>query len=302
MKAVIAGGTGFIGKAVTSELVSHGYDVYILTRNKENKKEKGHIHYVKWLTEGAVPENYIGSAEIFINLAGESLNSGRWTNKRKKQILESRLRATKELLRIMEALNKKPLVFISASAIGIYPASENETFTESSRLSGKSFLSRVATAWEQEAVKAKKLGIRTVLMRLGLVLGKQNGALPKITLPYKLGAGGKIGTGRQWMSWIHIHDVARAVRFAIETNQIEGPVNLTAPAPVRMNTLGKTIASVLKRPHWLFVPGFSLKLVLGEMSTLILNGQKVLPDKLLKNGFYFKFPIVREALTNLFKR
>lgn len=302
MKAVIAGGTGFIGKKLTEELISHGYDVYILTRNIENKKAMKPIHYVQWLTEGSRPENELNHADLFINLAGESLSSGRWTEKRKKQILNSRITATREMIRIMKTMDQKPSVFVNASAIGIYPVSENDAFTESTTSAGRGFLSSVVNVWEQEAIEADKLGIRTVLTRFGIVLSAEEGALPGISLPYKLGAGGKIGSGRQWMSWIHIKDAVRAIQFAAETKTIEGPVNITAPHPVRMNDLGKTLAQLLGRPHWLFVPEPVLKLVLGEMSTLIVDGQKVLPNKLLKNSFRFEFPLVRGALADLYER
>ncbi|WP_046174806.1 TIGR01777 family oxidoreductase [Domibacillus indicus] len=300
MKAAITGGTGFIGKELAAELIRHGYDVIILTRNTENKKEEEHLHYVKWLSSGAQPEKELSGTDLFFNLAGESINSGRWTTERKKRILDSRITATREIVRIMNALEQKPKVFVNASAIGIYPVSEMEVFTESTRTAGTGFLSRVVNIWEQEAIEADKAGIRTVLARFGVILGTEDGALPRMAVPYKLGAGGKLGTGRQWMSWIHVKDTARALRFAAENETIEGPLNVTAPNPVRMNDLGKTLAKVLGRPHWLFVPEPALKLALGEMSTVVLDGQKVLPDRLMKAGFQFEFPLIRGALADLY--
>ncbi|WP_046181086.1 TIGR01777 family oxidoreductase [Domibacillus tundrae] len=300
MKAVIAGGTGFVGKELTNELVRHGYDVYILTRNTGNKKEEEHLHYVKWLTSGAKPEAELAGVDIFINLAGESINSGRWTEERKKRILDSRIIATREIIRIMNVLEQKPKVLVNASAIGIYPISETETFTEFSYAAGSGFLSHVVNIWEQEAIEADKVGIRTVLARFGVILSSEDGALSRMAMPYKFGGGGKIGSGRQWMSWIHVKDVVRAIRFAAENDSIEGPLNVTAPTPVRMNDLGKTLAKVLGRPHWLFVPEPALKLALGEMSTVVLDGQKALPDKLLKKGFQFEFPLVRGAIEDLY--
>lgn len=301
MKAAIAGGTGFIGKELTAELIQHGYDVYILTRNTENKKERAHIHYVKWLSDDTKPENELHNIDVFINLAGESLNSGRWTDERKKRIVDSRMTATRELIRIMTSLPKKPAVFINASAIGIYPISDTEIFKETSTALGRGFLAHTVNSWEEEAIQADKEGIRTVLTRFGIILGKEDGALPKMALPYKFFAGGKIGTGRQWMSWIHINDVVRAIRFVGENESMQGPVNVTAPNPVRMNNFGKTLAKVIGRPHWLFIPAPALKAGLGEMSTLILEGQKVLPEKLLQSGFHFNFPLIRLALDDLFK-
>ncbi|MCM3789079.1 TIGR01777 family oxidoreductase [Domibacillus indicus] len=300
MKAVIAGGTGFVGKELTNELIRHGYDVTILTRNSENKKEEDRLHYVKWLADGTEPEAALEGTDVFINLAGESINSGRWTEERKQRILNSRITATREMVRIMKALKQKPKVFINASAVGIYPSSDMDTFTESSNAAGSGFLSQVVNIWEREAIEADKAGIRTVLARFGVVLGTEEGALPRMALPYKIGAGGKIGSGRQWVSWIHVWDVARAIRFAAEHEAIEGPMNITAPNPVRMNDLGKTLAKVLGRPHWLFVPEPALKLTLGEMSTVVLDGQRVLPAKLTQAGFIFQFPLLRGALNDLY--
>ncbi|OLN21355.1 TIGR01777 family protein [Domibacillus antri] len=300
MKAAIAGGTGFIGKALTNELVKNGYDVYILTRNIDNKKETDSIHYVQWLAAGAAPEKQLQGVSVFINLTGESLNSGRWTDERKKRILDSRISSTREIIRIMNALPDKSSALINASAIGIYPNSDTDTFTEKSRAVGNDFLTHTVNAWEKEAVQADKAGIRTVLARFGIILGKEDGALPRMAMPYRLFAGGKIGSGRQWMSWIHVKDAARALRFAAENGMLEGPLNVTAPNPVRMNDFGKTLAKVLGRPHWLFVPAPALKAGLGEMSTLILDGQRVLPETLLQSGFQFEFPLVRGALDDLY--
>ncbi len=300
MKAVIAGGTGFVGKELTNELIRHGYDVTILTRNPENKKEEDRLHYVKWLADGAEPEAVLEGTDVFINLAGESINSGRWTEERKQRILNSRITATREMVRIVKALKQKPKVFINASAIGIYPSSDLDTFTESSNAAGSGFLSQVVNIWEREAIEADKAGIRTVLARFGVVLGTEEGALPRMALPYKIGAGGKLGSGRQWVSWIHVWDVARAIRFAAEHEAIEGPMNITAPNPARMNDLGKTLAKVLGRPHWLFVPEPMLKLTLGEMSTVVLDSQRVLPAKLTQAGFVFQFPLLRGALSDLY--
>ncbi|WP_050181718.1 TIGR01777 family oxidoreductase [Domibacillus robiginosus] len=300
MKAVIAGGTGFVGKELTNELIRHGYDVTILTRNPGNKKEEEHLHYVKWLVDGANPEAALEGTDVFINLAGESINSGRWTEERKKRILNSRITATREMIRIMKTLKQKPAAFINASAIGIYPVSDTDIFTESSNVAGSGFLSHVVNRWEREAIEADKAGIRTVLARFGVVLGTEDGALPRMAAPYKIGAGGKIGSGRQWMSWIHVWDVARAIRFAAEHETIEGPMNVVAPTPVRMNDLGKTLSKVLGRPHWLLVPESVLKMALGEMSTVVLDGQRVLPQKLTNAGFVFQFPLIRGALNDLY--
>ncbi|MFL0363608.1 TIGR01777 family oxidoreductase [Pseudobacillus sp. 179-B 2D1 NHS] len=300
MKVVIAGGTGFVGRALIDELLENGHQVVILTRSFENKQDTDNIRYVKWLDDRSKPEKELQDIDAFINLAGESLNSGRWTEKRKQQIISSRISSTKEMIRIMAALPQKPSVFINASAIGCYPVSLEETFTESSKTTTKGFLAKTVDIWESEAQHSEALGIRTVTARFGVILGKEEGALPRMALPYKLFTGGRIASGQQWMSWIHIKDVARALLFIMNQSDINGPVNLTAPSPEHLNTLGKTLAEVLQRPHWLFVPAFAIKMALGEMSTLILDGQRVLPQKLTAHSFIFQFPHIKQALTDIY--
>ena len=301
MKAVISGGTGFVGSSLTEELLNNGYNVSILTRNPDKHESRQNVSYIKWLTEGAHPEKELEGSDIFINLAGESINSGRWTEERKNRILKSRVDATREMIRIIENLNQKTSVFINASAIGIYEASETETHTENSLDTSTDFLAETVKRWESEASKAIDFGIRTAYTRFGIILGKDEGALPKMALPYKLFAGGTVGSGKQWMSWVHIADVAKAIRFVIETSRIEGPVNVTAPSPVTMKELGKTLGDVLNRPHWIPAPAFAIKAAMGEMSKLVLEGQKVIPSILMENGYSFKYPDLKEALTEIYR-
>lgn len=207
--------------------------------------------------------------------------------------------ATDELLRIISALQTKPSVLINASAIGIYPAAENTVYTEDNTAIANDFLAQTVADWEKKATLVASEGARAVFMRFGVVLGKGDGALPPMVLPYKLFAGGKVGSGRQWLSWIHIDDVVQAIAFAITNENLQGPVNTTAPFPQRMDDFGKTIGSVLHRPHWFPVPGLVMKLALGKKSTLVLEGQHVLPKKLLDNGFDFKFPTLESALRHI---
>ncbi|OZI10830.1 TIGR01777 family protein [Bacillaceae bacterium SAS-127] len=302
MKVAIAGGTGFVGKALTAELLKNGYDVYILTRNTNGKINTEHKKYVKWMTADATLEHDLQDVKVFINLAGESLNSGRWTKERKQRILDSRISSTTEMIRIMKQLPNKPDVFVNASAIGYYPISTTETFTEAAKAVGTGFLAHTVKLWEETAYQAEEIGIRTVLTRFGVILGKEDGALPRMALPYQLFAGGKIGSGKQWMSWIHITDVARAILFAIENKDIHGPINVTAPTPKTMDQLGRALAKTLHRPHWLLVPSVTLKIILGEMSTLVLDGQKVLPKKLLAHQFTFRFPDIDAALKDIYTK
>ncbi|MBB6444814.1 TIGR01777 family oxidoreductase [Bacillus benzoevorans] len=297
MKIVIAGGTGFVGQKLTEILLDKGHEIVILSRGL--KPVDGKVFYVRWLGEGAAPEQEIERADAFINLAGVSINAGRWSQKHQQQIYESRMTATNELLRIIAALEEKPAVFVNASAIGIYPASEEAIYTEKSREKADDFLARTVADWEKKALVAADYGIRTVMMRFGVVLGKEGGALPLMALPYKLFAGGTVGSGKQWVSWVHAKDVARSICFALDHGSLHGPVNVTAPNPVNMKDFGETIGSVLHRPHWLPVPAFMMKLALGQKSKLVLEGQYVLPEQLLENGFKFSYPALETALKDL---
>jgi uncharacterized protein len=299
MKIVIAGGSGFIGKKLTDQLLSQGHTIVILTRKK--KESSQNLEYVTWLTEGAAPENDIHHADAFINLAGVSINDGRWSNSHQKQIYESRMTATDELFRIISILPEKPAVLINASAIGIYPASTQAVYTENSKEKADDFLGKTVSDWEKKAKQVEAYSTRAVFMRFGVVLGKEGGALPLMALPYKLFVGGKVGSGEQWVSWVHVTDVVRAIIFALENN-LSGPVNVTAPSAIRMNEFGKTIGSVLHRPHWIPVPGFAMKMILGQKSSLVLEGQHVVPQVLLEKGFEFSFPTLKTALEDLLMR
>lgn len=300
MKIVIAGGSGFVGQKLTNTLLNEGHEIIILSR--KDSKVDGNITYVKWLQEGTYPEYEIISADAFVNLAGVSINEGRWTAEHRKQIYASRMEATDELLRIISVLHSKPAVLVNASAIGIYPASEDNVYTEESLDYANDFLGQTVTDWEKKAASVKSEGIRVVFMRFGVVLGENGGALPLMVLPYKLFAGGTVGSGNQWVSWVHIEDVARAITFAIGNKSLHGPVNVSSPFPKRMKYFGKTIGSVLHRPHWLPVPSFAMKIALGKKSALVLEGQHVLPEKLLNNGFKFHFPTLESALINLYTK
>lgn len=298
MKVAITGGSGFVGQELTRQLTEKGHEVYILTRS--NRASNGPIHMVQWLTADAKPEELVEAIDAWVNLAGVSINDGRWSDKQKQNIYDSRMKATDEVLRLLEIAPKKPSVLVNASAIGIYPPSEHATYTESSMARGSDFLAQTVNDWEEKAFEAENIGIRVASGRFGIILGKENGALPLMALPYKMGVGGQVGSGKQWVSWVHVSDVARAILFVIENENIKGPFNLTSPDPKQMNEFGQILGDVLHRPHWIPVPSFSLKLALGEKSQLVLEGQRVMPEKLLSNGFNFKFPDLRDALENIY--
>ncbi len=300
MKVAITGGTGFIGQVVTNELIANGHQVFILTRNKANKQEKEQLYFVEWLKEGSFPEKELDGIDAIINLAGENLNSGRWTPDKREKIMDSRITATRETIRIINAMENKPEVLINGSAVGFYGTSFTKTFTESDDDPGEDFLADVVVRWEQEAMKAPSK-TRVVCTRFGVVLDTDEGALQKMLLPFKLFVGGKLGTGEQWMSWVHIEDVAKALSYCIENKAIHGPVNITAPNPQKMKDFGKTLAHVLHRPFWAPVPSTLLHIGLGEMSVLVLDGQHVYPQKLIDNNYSFNHPDLQEAFEDLFK-
>ena len=296
MNIAMTGGTGFLGQHLTGVLTRQGHHVYILSRNARETEQKN-MTYVQWLTEGASPEQELPHIDVWINLAGKSI-FGRWTNKTKQHILSSRINATCEVQRLIQKQKEKPKTLIQASAVGIYGTSLEKTFTEDSATSDEDFLSHTARLWEKEGQHIEAMGIRTVYARFGVMLGER-GALPLMILPYKFLAGGTIGTGRQWLSWIHVEDAAQMIRYAVENAGISGPMNVTAPNPVDMKQFGKTIARVKHRPHWLPVPEFFLSKALGEMSLLIVKGQRALPKKAITSGFRFTYSDLEFALSQL---
>jgi uncharacterized protein len=297
MRVLVIGGTGFIGKELCKELKAGGHEVLILARNVIKTKavlEKfGQV--MEWPKPPMLPDN-LGVINAVINLAGESIGEGCWTEAKKQRILNSRIRVTKEIIRAIENKLIAPQVFINASAIGYYGPRADEILTEN-ELAGGDFLAEVCKQWEAEAMQAKDFGVRVAAIRIGVVLGKE-GALPKMLLPFKFYLGGPIGTGKQWLSWIHIRDLVRIFRFVLE-NEISGPVNGTAPEPLTMKEFCQSLGKVLGRPSWLTVPGFSMRLALGEKASLLLYGQRVVPRKVLDQGFEFIFSSPRKALEEL---
>ncbi len=297
MKIVIAGGTGFVGKAFIKLAQENGHNIFVLTRSASS--EKNGIHYVQWLQDEILPIEALEGADAFVNLAGVSLNNGRWTNKQKKDIYWSRMHATLEIVRIMEKLTKKPKVLVNASAVGFYPHSSEIIYDETFTVVANDFLGTTVHDWERHAKRAEPLGIRVALARFGVILGRKSGALPPMLLPYQMHVGGTIGSGNQWISWVHIEDVARALYFAILHENIRGPFNVTAPHATRMKEFGQSIAMIMNRRHWLPVPSFAIRLALGEQSTLVLEGQHVRPAVLEEHHFIFKYPHLTEALEDL---
>ncbi|ESU32394.1 hypothetical protein G3A_11800 [Bacillus sp. 17376] len=299
MKIAITGGTGLVGQALSSHLIQSGHQVYILTRNS-SESHSINPKYVQWLNSGDKPEKELDGIDAIVNLAGATINN-RWTDEYKKKIIDSRLQATSEVKRIIEELPTKPSVLVNASAVGYYGTSLRKEFTEQSN-KGSDFLADTVDQWEASASQVHDMGVRPVLCRFGVILDKNGGALPRMVLPYKLFAGGKIGSGKQWLSWIHIEDVVRGIIFSIENPKVNGPVNFTAPSPVTMEQFGETLSRVINRPHWMRVPSFALKIMLGEMSILVLEGQRAMPEKLISAGFTFRYPELDDALKEIFDK
>ncbi|UOF88627.1 TIGR01777 family oxidoreductase [Fodinisporobacter ferrooxydans] len=296
MKAILFGGTGFIGQEICCYFLEKGMEVYAASRSSSKHVTFGtrityQLHSLQELFEN-MRDDY-----LILNLAGESIHSGRWTEKRKHRILESRMQTTNAIVKAIAEVSNKPKLLMNASAIGYYGHSDEQTFQENDP-PGEDFLADVSTRWEQASLPAQ-LHTRVVLLRLGVVLGKHGGALPRMVLPYRFGIGGRIGRGTQWVSWVHLHDVARICHYCWQNDAIAGPVNVTAPHPVTMNEFGKSIAHVAKRLHWIPLPEIALRIGLGEMSEIILEGQRVLPKKLLDSGYEFLYPSLDIALKDL---
>ncbi|TMV49687.1 TIGR01777 family protein [Paenibacillus mesophilus] len=296
MKIAVAGGTGFIGGRLIRYLESCGDEVILISRSAAGGI-RGSLRTVAW-DECMERKEWFEALDGIVNLSGESINQ-RWTGQAKRRIIESRLDTAARLARLVGQLKEKPGAFVNGSAIGIYGTSETDVYDESSPVRNVDFLSDVVEQWERAASAIP--APRVILLRTGVVLGHEGGALPLMALPYKLGAGGRVGTGRQWLSWIHADDIVRLIRYCIESPNIRGPVNATAPHPVTNDRFGRALASTLRRPHWLPVPTFALRLALGEMANMLLTGQQVLPKKAMEHGFEFRYPTVDEALKAIYR-
>lgn len=300
MRVLITGGTGLIGTAFSALLIEQGDEVWVLSRNPDRVKVPEGVKVEKWDGKTSAGWQYLmEEMDVVVNLAGENLGSGRWTVERKRNILQSRILAGQAVCEAFQAAKNKPRVLLQASAIGIYGTLDDRPVTEEMP-PGSDYLSQVAVAWEAVTQPVEALGVRRVVLRTGLVLTPDGGALQQLLLPFKLFVGGPLGSGKQWWSWISLADQISAMRFLMYSEKAVGPVNIASPSPVTMNEFGKVLGRVMYRPYWLRVPAFALKLLLGEMSILVLEGQRVIPSRLLEWGYEFKFPRLDDALENLF--
>jgi hypothetical protein len=311
MRILISGGTGLIGRALTKALVAKGDQVTILSRSPQKyQAEMADVRLVAW--NGSSPEGWghlIEETDAVINLAGASIAgesmidilTKRWSRESKGAMLASRFMAGIAITQAIEAAQNKPRVLLQASAVGYYGPHGLEDVAEDSP-AGDDFLASICAAWEQSTAAVEALGVRRIIMRTGLVLAGDGGILPMILLPFRLFAGGRMGSGRQGVPWIHIADEIGAILFLLENEAAQGAYNLSAPNPVTNAEFGKVAARVLKRPFFLPTPAFALKLALGEKSTLVLDGQRAVPARLLTAGYPFAFTDLEHALRALVRR
>jgi uncharacterized protein len=289
MRVVITGGTGFIGRALVAKLHERGDEPIVVSRRPEEPA-------VAW---DAI-ERETARADAVVHLAGEPIAGGRWTAKRLAEIRASRVQSTERLVRAIERASRKPQVLVSGSAIGIYGMRSDDTELDESSPAADDVLARIVVAWERAADVARSAGVRVVHPRTGVVLGRGGGALAKMAAPFRWFVGGPLGSGRQWVSWVHLHDVVRALLFALDRESLVGPINIVAPNPVTMETLTRCIGRALHRPAAIYTPGFALELLLGKgLAQMLLSGQRVLPRKLREAGFVFDFPEVDRACVDL---
>ncbi|MCF6291744.1 MAG: TIGR01777 family oxidoreductase [Desulfobacterales bacterium] len=299
MRVFVTGGTGFIGAALVERLLARGDRVTILSRSRPCEPSRPGLAFVQGdpAEEGAWQDE-VGGHDAVVNLAGASIFR-RWTGAGRKLIHGSRVRATRNLITALAGTRGRPVVLVNGSAIGYYGSGEDEEFTEAAGV-GTGFLARLVRDWEAAALAAEEYGVRVVLARFGVVLGPGGGALARMAPPFRLGLGAVFGSGRQWFSWIGLDDLISALVFLLEEPGVAGPVNCTAPFPVTNRELSQTLARVLHRPLFLPpVPAWLLQVFLGEAASLFLDGQRVVPERLIGHGFCFRSPRLDETLADL---
>jgi uncharacterized protein (TIGR01777 family) len=296
MNFLITGATGLIGQALINELLKQDVSIKVLTRNIANAKKKLPTD-VAFITKLSLSD--IESSDIVINLAGEPIAEKRWSLKQKNTICKSRWQITEELVSKIQFAENPPSLFISGSAIGVYGRQNDHLISESFTDFNMEFTNKVCETWESIALRAKSKKTRVAILRTGIVLSKESGALAKMITPFKLGVGGKIGQGKQIMSWIHIQDMVHAIIHIINKKELSGPINMTADNAVSNKTFSKALAAELNRPCLVTTPEFIMKTIFGEMSDLLIYGQNVYPEKLVKSQFDFQYSDINKALHNL---
>jgi uncharacterized protein len=303
MRVLITGATGLVGTALVQSLQQDGHYVCRLLRKKSHDEtETKQGCDIEWDPQSGEFGRAAENVEAVVNLAGASIADGRWSADRKEVLRNSRVETTRGLISAMEKMSPRPKVLVSASATGYYGNHGSELLTEASS-PGTGFLAHLAQEWEAEAVRATALGVRVVLTRFGIILAKKGGALPTMMVPFKIGAGGKLGPGTQWMSWVALEDVVRIIRFAIENDTVQGPVNVVAPQPVTNTEFTQALASTMHRPAFFTAPTFALRAVLGEMADeMLLSSQRVVPEAVQTHGYQFVHSDLRDALATILQK
>ncbi|MEB3343117.1 TIGR01777 family oxidoreductase [Okeania sp.] len=304
MKIAITGATGFVGTKLVERLHSEGDQILVLTRNPETAKRifpnsaYPNLEIVAYQPkQSGTWQKSIDGCDGVVNLAGAGIADERWSYSRKQEIIDSRKVTTEKLVEAIAQANSKPSVLVSGSAVGYYGTSETATFDETSN-SGNDFLAQVCQAWETAAQPVKDVGVRLVILRIGIVLG-MGGTISKMLTPFRLFTGGPIGSGKQWFSWIHINDLVSLIWHSLRYPEMSGKFNATAPNPVKMAEFCQELGAVLNRPSWLPVPDFAIELLLGDGAVVVLEGQKVLPKQTQASGFEYQYPTVKPALKNI---
>ncbi|MGD1992940.1 MAG: TIGR01777 family oxidoreductase [Anaerolineae bacterium] len=299
MRAIITGGTGLIGRALTADLAAAGYEVIILSRNPGSAPPlPPHVQVVEWDARTAAGWGHLADgAGAIVNLAGATI-SRPWTEAHKRRIAESRLNAGQALVEAVSAAQIKPRVLVQSSGISYYGPRGDQLVTEALG-PGDDYLGRTAVEWEASTAAVEEMGVRRPVLRTGLVLSAEGGILPVWALPFRLFLGASLGRGDQGVAWIHMVDEVRAIRFLMESEDAHGPFNLVAPNPATNAEFSRRLAKILRRPCFFRVPAFALRLALGEMSTLVLEGQRAVPHRLQELGFIFHFPELEAALRDL---
>jgi uncharacterized protein (TIGR01777 family) len=295
MKVLIAGGSGFLGTALKNALTQGGHEVFILTRGRSQSP-----HHIHWDGKNAeVWPHHINEIDAVVNLTGFGLEHWPWTKRQKQRFLDSRVLPGRALVSAIQSASRRPGIFLQISGINRYGL-HGEGIADESTPAADDYLAQLTVPWEATTQPVEELGVRRVIARSAVVLARRGGLFPLMTLPAHLFFGGKLGTGDQAMPWIHLADQVRALKFLLENDEARGPYNLIAPTPTSNEEFMRTIAGTLRRPFWFHVPGFLLKLALGEMSVLVTEGRYSQPKRLLEQGFQFKFPKLPEALHDIF--
>lgn len=306
MRVVIAGGSGFLGTRLTDALVGRGDEVTTLTRRPDSASKSGPVSQVGWKADGTADGTLIAAvdaADAVVNLAGAGIADRRWTTAGKRLLRDSRILPTQSLVQAVRASSSRPRIFIQGSAVGYYGATLDDTIFDESAAPGADFLGRLCADWEREAEPAAEAGCRLVCERTGIVLAREGGALPVMARPFRFFVGGPIASGQQYFPWIHVDDWVAMTLWAIDTGSVEGPLNGTAPHPVTNAEFSRELGRALRRPSWLPVPGFALKLLVGEFAEDgLIKGQRVIPARAIEMGFRFSYADVQKALSAIYGR